>query len=251
MARGITVVIVLGVIALTVVRPLLQGADPAADFLRVDVLVPLGVGLLILVVVWRAFRPPAHTTRAFRDAPVGVGRLLEARATGTSINDQPEMELVLDVEAADGRIIRGALRTIIDPGSLGQLVPGATIPVLYREDGRLALAPDASVEQLQSSLYAARLARGELTSDQVRVATEGTDAQAVVTAMAPTGEIVGGAAVLRITLQVTRPDGSTFQAIREMPTPASSVNDLQIGRVVAVRYLLGDESYVAISTRVS
>lgn len=244
--RVIIVVVIVGVITLQFAIALLSGEAPAP----LGLAIAAGVGVTALLATWFAFRAPAHERREFRDAPLGVGSLVSARATGTSINDQPEVELTFDVETPDGRIIRGTARTIINQAELAQLSPGTTIPVRYRDDGRFAVAPDAPAEELEKSLYASRLARGVLTARQVDVATRGTETSAVIMSMQPTGEISEGQAILHLELRVTRPDGTAFDAVRDTPAPVAALADLQPGSVVQVRYLPDDESYVAISTRV-
>ena len=244
--RVIVILAVVGVIALQFMIPLFSGEALAP----LGPAIAAGVGLVAILATWFAFRAPAHERREFRDAPLGVGSLVSARATGTSINDQPEVELTLDVETPDGRIIRGTARTIINQVELAQLSAATTVPVRYLDDGRFAVAPNAPAEELEKSLYSSRLARGVLTPQQVDVATRGTESSAVVMSMQPTGEISEGQAILHLELRVTRPDGTLFDTVRETPAPAAALADLQPGSVVQVRYLPDDESYVAISTRV-
>lgn len=206
-------------------------------------------GLLVLL-FFKVVGPPEHLRPEFQSAPLAIGTLVSSRATGSSVNDQPQVELVLDVETATGDTFRGTARTIVNQAELAQLSPGRTFAVRHLESGRLAVDPDASAEELQQSLYASRVARGLLTPQQVEVATRGTDATAVVMQMRPTGEISHGHAVLHLELRVTRLDGTTFDAVRDMPIPSASVGELQTGKLVEVRYLPSDESYVAVSTRV-
>jgi hypothetical protein len=229
----------------------LASGEPFAEAMDWAWLLITAVVLAILMpIVWFAFRPPRSERREFRGAPVAMGTLVSARPTGMSINDQPELELVLDVETADGRTIRGTTREVIDLGMLPQVVPGAPLPVAYLDDGRIALARDASEEALQQNLYDARVRQGRLTAHQVRVAREGIAARAVVMAMRPTGEVRGTEAVVHLDLRVTRPNGSTFDATRELPVAQIALPGLQPASVVEVRYLPEDESYVAVSTRV-
>lgn len=245
----IALIIIVGVIALQFVTPLFSDRPYLEALAPLGLVIAAGVGLVALLATWFAFRAPAHERHEFRDAPLGVGILVSARATGTSINDQPEIELTLDVETPDGQSIRGTARTIVNQGELAQLSPGTTIPVRYRENGRFAVVPDAPTEELEKSLYASRFARGVLTAQQVDVATRGTEASAVIMSMRPTGEISEGRAILHLELRVTRPDRTTFDAVRDVPAPAVALADLQTGSVVQVRYLPSDESYVGISTR--
>lgn len=89
----IVVLVVVGVIALQFVIPLFSGGSYGEALSPLGLSIAAGVGLVALLATWFAFRAPALERREFRDAPLGVGTLVSARATGTSINDQPEVEL--------------------------------------------------------------------------------------------------------------------------------------------------------------
>jgi hypothetical protein len=248
-SRGARTVVVIA-FAVLLALPLVVGAFAGAiDWVWFGITAVLA--LVLIPIVWRAFRPPVAMTKAFRDAAVGVGTLVEARPTGTEINDQPELQLVFDVETADGRTIRGTTRHVVDLGSLPQFVPGATMPVRHLPDGRIALDGRVSTESMEETLYAARVKQGKLTEQQVHVARHGTRAKAVVMAMRPTGEVRDGEAVVHVEVQVTRPDGTRFDAVREMPVRPVALPGLQPGSVVDVAYLPADETYVAISTRMA
>lgn|GEM_PF-3279562 len=248
--RLIVVALILIGLAVQIVIGLQSDPPFSSESDRIGLVIGVGLGLVLIPITWRAFRPGALQTAAFRDAQLGIGTLVSARPTGTSINDQPELELTFDVETGEGRTFRAATKEIVDVGTLPQMVPGATCGIRYLPDGRIGLDASATEEQLTEVLTAARLAQGKLTSRQVNVAKNGVRAQAVVMDCRPTGVIVDGDAVIHLDLKVTRPDGSTFDAEREMPLPAVALPGLQAGSVVEARYLPGDESYVAVQTRV-
>ncbi|MCD0445710.1 hypothetical protein LO763_19055 [Glycomyces sp. A-F 0318] len=189
--------------------------------------------------------------KGFEGAPLAMGTVVSADRTGLSINDQPQLEILLDVDTADGQSFRGVARTIVDLTELAAVVPGAMLPVRYRPgstDGVVAIAADAPQAELQAALDRVRLAKGLVTPRQLQIAEQGTEAKAVVLALTPTGDISGDRAVMDVRLRITRPDLSTFDLDQRRPIDASAIPQLQPGMVVKVRYLPYDESEAVILT---
>lgn len=185
--------------------------------------------------------------KEFRGAPIAMGTVVSANRTGLSINDQPQLDIVLDVQTADGQSFRGVARQIIDLTDLAAVAPGASLPVRYlpgSTDGRVVLATDGTQEELQAAIDQYQLATGKVTPRQQQIGTQGIEARSVVLAMSPTGEIRGDRSVLALTLRVTRPDGTTFDLEQEKAIPLANVAQLQPGMIVRTKYLPSDESEV-------
>ncbi|GLZ37801.1 hypothetical protein [Actinokineospora sp. NBRC 105648] len=186
--------------------------------------------------------------RQFAGAPIGMGTVVGVSRTGLSVNDQPQLDIVLDVDTPDGRSFRATARQLVDMTELAAVRPGALLPVRYLPDGQVTLAIDAAQHELQAALDQIQLAKGLVTPKQLHIAQNGLDAQAVVLAMAPTGEVRGDRSVVRLTLRITRPDRSMFDLVQEKALPPSSIPQLQPGSAVRVKYLPHDESEVTILT---
>jgi hypothetical protein len=189
--------------------------------------------------------------KGFEGAPIAMGTIVSANRTGLSINDQPQLEILFDVETMDGQQFRGAAKAIIDLTELAAVVPGAILPVRYvpgSTDGRVAIAADAPQQELQAVLDRVRVAKGLVTPRQLEISEQGIEAKAVVLALNPTGEIRGDRAVMDLRLRITRPDQTQFDLDQQKPIDASAVSQVQPGMVVRVRYLPHDESEVVIIT---
>ncbi|ONI76098.1 hypothetical protein ALI144C_35975 [Actinosynnema sp. ALI-1.44] len=186
--------------------------------------------------------------RAFRDAPIGMGTVVAVSRTGLSVNDQPQVDIQLDVDTPNGMSFRGTARQIIDMTELMAVRPGAVLPVRYLPDGQVTLAIDAAQDELQAALNRVQMAKGHITPKQLYIAETGIDAKAVVLSMAPTGEIRDGRTIVSLTLRVTRPDRSMFDLTQQKSVPPSAVPHLQPGSAVSVKYLPHDESEVTIVT---
>lgn len=203
----------------------------------------------VTVLPWLFVFRGRGSTRVPRGAPIGIGTVVSVRRTGLTVNDQPQLEIQLDVDTPDGHRFRGVARSIVDLTELAMVAPGATLPVRYRQDGKVALATDASQAELQSVMNRIQLARGHIDAHGLRIAEHGVDARAVVITMRPTGEIRDDRAVLDMTLRVTRQDGSSFDVTTAKAVPPALVPRVQPGSVITVKYLPGDESTVALALR--
>jgi hypothetical protein len=191
------------------------------------------------------------TAKGFEGAPIAMGTIVSAQRTGLSINDQPQLEILFDVDTMDGQSFRGVAKAIIDLTELASVVPGAILPVRYRPgstDGKIAIAADAPQHELQAVLDRVRVAKGLVTPRQLQIAEQGVEAKAVVLAMAPTGEIQGDRAVMDLKFRVTRADQTTFDLDQRKPIDAGAIAQLQPGMVVRVRYLPHDESELVVLT---
>jgi hypothetical protein len=189
--------------------------------------------------------------KGFEGAPIAMGTIVSATRTGLSINDQPQLEILFDVDTMDGQSFRGVAKAIIDITELAAVVPGAVLPVRYRPgstDGKIAIAADAPQHELQAVLDRVRVAKGLVTPRQLQISEQGTEARAVVLAISPTGEIQGDRAVMDLKFRVTRADQTTFDLDQRKPVDSGALAQLQPGMVVRVRYLPHDESELVVLT---
>lgn len=191
--------------------------------------------------------------KEFVGAPLGMGTVVSVERTGLSINDQPQLDILLDVDTPYGQSFRGVARQIIDVTELAALAPGLILPVRYipgSTDGRVSIAADAAQAEVQAVFNQIRVAKGEMTARQLHIAEQGIQTQGVILTMAPTGDIEGDRAVIDVTMRVSRPDGSTFDYRQRKPVPSEVIARIQPGMVVQARYLPDDESEVSIAIAV-
>lgn len=189
----------------------------------------------------------------FRGGALGIGTLVEARRTGLAVNGQPQLDIVFDVDTAEGQRFRATARQVIDLTELAMITPGRILAVRYRPDrldGRIAIAADADPAEARALLQRVRLAQGKTTPEQIRIAERGIEARAVVIEMRPTGEVRADEAVVELLLRVTRPDGSTFDARVQKALPPSALSGVQPGTILRAKYLPEDEQQVGIEVRI-
>lgn len=209
------------------------------------------VALTVVPIVWSTTSGPSRAE--FRGGVLGIGTLVEMRRTGLTVNDQPQMDIVFDVETAGMPAFRGTARQIVDLTELALLTPGTALPVRFlpgRADGRVGIATDADPAEVQALLQQVQLAKGKITPKQILIAQQGVDAQAVVMEMRPTGEVRQGDAVIDLLLRVTRPDGTSYDARVQKALSAVALPGVQPGMVLRAKYLPQDEADVSIEVRV-
>ncbi|MBB5937944.1 hypothetical protein [Streptomyces zagrosensis] len=186
---------------------------------------------------------------AFRKGLVGVGTVKSASPTGTTINDQPELRVELSVRGAGGVTFESHAKMVVAITEVALLKPGTVLPVRYvpgRTD-RVELDRSGDAAQAQAVLDQEQVRRGLTTPETLDVAERGTAAQAVVRSLDVSGVVRDGYPQLDITLVVTRPDGTTFETEVQKFLPPHAVQLVQVGRVIRVLYLPGDESRIALA----
>lgn len=225
-------------------------ADGLAGDWTNDYLIALVVMVVLVVplVGLPRGRRTSGVPKEFDGAPIGIGTVTGAVRTGRSVHDQPELDIHLRVDTADGRSFPATARHVVDLTDLAAVQPNAILPVRYLSDGRVALATNAPTYELQAALDRVHVAKGWLTPKQLRITEYGVDASAVVVSTTPTGHTEDGRSGVRLRLLVTRPDGTTFELTQDKKLLPTSIAQVQPGMAVRVRYLPHDESDVAIVT---
>ncbi|MFD6099774.1 hypothetical protein ACFVWN_21695 [Nocardiopsis flavescens] len=188
--------------------------------------------------------------RAMAAAPLAVGTVTDWRRTGLTVNDAPQIAITLDVETPEGYRFRGVAKELLDPAEVGLLEPGAVLPVRYRPDRPGVVAIDRSGDQAaaQTAFDAVMLRAGLTTPRALEIAAHGIAAQGVITEVRPTGNLVGGNPEMDVEVAVTRPEGGVFHTRTVKRLPARLSTSLQVGRVVTVHYLPGQEDEITLQT---
>lgn len=188
--------------------------------------------------------------KAMADAPIAVGTVTDWRRTGLTVNDNPQIAVTLDVETPEGHRFTGVAKELLDPAEVGLLEPGALLPVRYRPDRPGVVAIDRSGDRAaaQAAFDAVMLRAGLTTPRALEIAAHGIPAQGVITEVRPTGNLVDGNPEMDVEVAVTRPDGGVFHTRTVKRLPARLSTSLQVGRVVVVHYLPGQEDEITIQT---
>ncbi|MFL1378213.1 MULTISPECIES: DUF3592 domain-containing protein [unclassified Nocardiopsis] len=188
--------------------------------------------------------------KAMANAPIAIGTVTDWRRTGLTVNDNPQIAITLDVETPEGYRFTAVAKELLDPAEVGLLESGATLPVRYRPDRPGVVAIDRSGDRAaaQAAFDAVMLRAGLTTPRALEIAAHGIPAQGVITEVRPTGNLVNGNPEMDVEVAVTRPDGSVFHTRTVKRLPARLSTSLQVGRVVTVHYIPGQEDEITIQT---
>jgi hypothetical protein len=110
-----------------------QGTTPFSGEFDIEKWVPVILVPLVLVIVIAAMRP---LFRAFfppniRDGITAEAEVLEVRDTGTTINDDPQIALLLEVRPSMGAVFQAELKTLVSRLEVANYRPGCKAVVLY------------------------------------------------------------------------------------------------------------------------
>ncbi|MCL2849934.1 MAG: hypothetical protein FWE61_07820, partial [Micrococcales bacterium] len=171
--------------------------------------------------------------------PLVFGVVESVRTTGLEVNNQPQLELTMQFTTLDGQPVTASLRKVVSHANLAQLGPGAQLAIRYNPEkpSEIMLETNADQAMLQEALNAQRLARGEVTQEQLDIATYGVKAQGVVLASQPTGNVVRGCGEMFLRIRVTGPSSDAFDTTVTKAVPQHALHLAQPGAVLTVFYL--------------
>ncbi|NUP35230.1 MAG: hypothetical protein HOU01_26515 [Streptomycetaceae bacterium] len=221
------------------------------------VILPIALTVVVLAFVFtregilQAFT--GANSAEFRDGLVGIGTVTALEQTGVTVNDQPQLRIALSVEGVDGVTFESRAKMIVPLAELAMLRPGLVVPVRYvpgRTD-KVEIDRSDDMAAAQHAMDEIMVRKGLTTRTKLDIGARGIKTQAVVQALAVTGDIRHGHAKAELELVVTRPDGTTFPAPVTTYLPPRSTGAVQVGRVVEARYLPGDEHEVVIALPVN
>ncbi|WP_019932185.1 hypothetical protein [Nocardia sp. BMG111209] len=189
----------------------------------------------------------------FRDGQLGIGTVESFRQTGLYVNEQPQLRIEMQVEGAGGENFRSHAKMVVPLAELALLRPGVVLPVRYlpgRTD-RVEIDHSGDRSAVQRAMNETMIRKGLTTRAALDVAERGVAAQAVVQTLSVPGETRDDSTKVDLHLLITRPDGSTFTAAVQKFVPQRNIGQVQVGRIVQVRYLAENEREVVLALPVN
>lgn len=111
-------------------------------FIVLIVMVPLVFGLFF------TFWPEYQRSQLIKNGVAASGTILSIQPTGTTVNDQPQVSIHLNIEAADGEVFEADTTMIINPVYLTEFQPGKHVQVKYDPDDKTKVA----IEETETGL---------------------------------------------------------------------------------------------------
>ena len=236
---------------------LLAGAPRAIAIINGTLAAALGLGLrqwIVGIVLWVIGSVSNHAgSKKVKGGPLVVGELLSAERTGWRVNDNPQVQLTFRFRtqpgyAHDGLEVTATCKVVVSDSELAHLDPGDLLPLRYDPDNPQDVMIDTDVDHdtLQQAFNQHRVATGKMTPRALDNSQNGVQANGVVLASRPTGEVVDGSARIELQLRVTRPDGTVFDVTTVKTVDGSVVSRTIPGNVLPVFYLPHDEQDVVV-----
>ncbi|MEO6541021.1 MAG: hypothetical protein ABIN74_08535 [Ferruginibacter sp.] len=255
MNGGIWIGIIAGLGGLIIgVGSVLVNGGPAGVYIAAGILLLFG-GMFFLFYKL-LFAPMILASRLRKTGLPGKALIKEVRDTGVTINNNPQVKLVLEIKNSFGQKYTTTLRTLVS--RLQPLIyqPGMTIPVLIdpKDDNKLVIDTSGGRQSTRPgtglSDSAENQIKDELMKDQQRddaIRLTGKGARAIVKKYTWLGiNINGNNPYAEIEVEVMPADAPAFGAKVKGAIQESSVSKYQPGEEIFVKYDAYDQTKVAI-----
>lgn len=179
---------------------------------------------------------------------VGVGRVVETRRTGLTINDVPQYDLFVRVTGNEGDEFISQMRMLLDPIEQGSIEPGMVLPVRYSPtDHDTVEIADMTDTTVRDAMLDWRIKRGLIAPHLVRARRTGIQAPASVLAIRPTGARREGQSELELRLLITPEGQQNWEADTTVFLYPEALPRVQVGSPVWASYLPADPQTVAMT----
>lgn len=183
-----------------------------------------------------------------------LGLVKSVKQTGTYVNEQPELELKMQVTEKNGEQFEAIVTSIVPLTQLAIVQENATIPVLVGADKKVGLPrtgdPQLSGEEMQSLLDIMAVKNGVISEESLEISKNGVESYATVKAMRPKNSLTAERVELELDLELTQVNQSIVSVTVVKTVPRASIDQLQPGRVISVIYLPQHPEKLVIKTGV-
>jgi len=187
----------------------------------------------------------------------GKARILEVRDTGVTINNNPQVKLVLEVKNSFGQTYQTTCRVLVSRLNPTAYSPGMEVPVkidpkngsrviIDFDDQRSFRSVNPSFQATNTTALKTELE--ELQRNHELIQLSGQSAKAIIKEYKWLGAYVNGQnPYVELRLQVLPADKPSFEGITRGVIHESSVEKYQPGKEIFVKYDLYDSTKIAIS----
>jgi hypothetical protein len=199
------------------------------------------------------FKPMINANRLQKTGIPGKARILEVRDTGVTINNNPQVKLVLEVKNSLGQKYTTQCRVLVSRINPGAYQPGMEVPVRIDPKNEMNVVLDLT-EHKSSSGIASKQNAAELESeleqlqrDNEVTSRSGRPARAIIRKYNWLGAYVNGKnPYVELELEVLPDNSLSFSGKARGVISESSISKYQPGCEIFVKYDLYDNSKVVI-----
>jgi hypothetical protein len=260
MNAGMWIGIIGGLIGIIVaIVAVLSTAGSSGPFITIGILALFG-GMFYLF--YRLFfKPMINAARLQKTGLPGKATILEVRDTGITINNNPQVKLMLEVKNSYGQKYNAQCRVLVSRINPNMFMPGMEIPVLIDPKNEQNIVIDyktgnqqttgtaaAAASQLaQPDVAALEAALAQLQKDNDAILQTGKPARAIIKKYTWLGAYVNGNnPYAELELEVLPENAAAFSGKARGAFSEASLPKYQPGCEIFVKYDLYDNSKVAI-----
>lgn len=228
--------------------------------------IALGIALVfggMMFLFWKMlFGPMINASRLQKNGIPGKATIREVRDTGITVNNNPQVKLVLDVKNSFGQIYSVTIRTLVSRINPGMFQPGMVVPVKIDPKNEQNVVIDYSDDSAQVGASRSGGGTNMYSDTQIKsmedqmmkyqkegemILLTGKGARAIIKKYAWLGIYVNGNnPYSEITMEVL-PDGEPpFEASAKGAISEQSVAKYQPGQEIYVKYDVNDKSKVVL-----
>lgn len=222
----------------------------------------MGLGMLVIFggmfyLFYRLFfKPMINTARLQKTGLPGTARILEVKDTGVTINNNPQVKLMLEVKNNFGQKYNTQCRVLVSRINPNAYMPGMEIPVkidpkneqnVVIDFGSGRQASSTTSASSQPNVAALQAELEQLQKDNDAISQSGRSARAIIKKYTWLGAYVNGNnPYVEIEMEVLPENAAAFSGKAKGVVAETSVNKYQPGCEIFVKYDLYDNSKLVI-----
>lgn len=235
------------------------------DFLNYLPIIIIVVVVVILAIVFLPMlRGSMRSSKLMQTGVSAPAQILKVWQTGMTINDQPQIGFLLQVQPANGAPFQAEAKKVVSMIQIPQFQPGGMLEVKYdpANPKEVAIAAILTGGMQMGGMMGAPAMMGaaamnpqateqmlmQMQGLHENIIKNGQPAQAKVVQYMPMGINVNGKnPVINLMVEVHPAGGAMFNAqVQGLPIAEASIPKYQPGQMISVRYLPSDQTQVAV-----
>jgi hypothetical protein len=203
------------------------------------------------------FKPMINANRLQKTGLPGTARILEVKDTGVTINNNPQVKLMLEVKNSYGQKYNAQCRVLVSRINPNMFMPGMEIPVLIDPKNEQNVVIDYKAGNQQTTTATSQLAQPNVAALEAELMQLQKDNDAILQTGKPARAIIkkytwlnayvnGNNPYAELELEVLPENAAAFPGKARGAFSEASLPKYQPGCEIFVKYDLYDNSKVAI-----
>jgi hypothetical protein len=219
----------------------------------------MGLGMLVIFggmfyLFYRLFfKPMINANRLQKTGLPGTARILEVKDTGVTINNNPQVKLMLEVKNSFGQKYNAQCRVLVSRINPNAFMPGMDVPVLIDPKNEQNVVIDfrgnakASATSVLPNQEAMKAELEQMQKDNEVILNSGKPARAIIKKVTPLGvNVNGNNPYVELELEVLPENSAAFSGKARGVIGEAAISKYQPGHEVFVKYDLYDNSKVVV-----